>query len=64
MTQLNITPNLASPDDFYATLIASHEGMTKEQSDALNASLVLLLANHIGDQTVIEQAIELAKKTV
>lgn len=62
MTSLNIDPNLASPDDFYAMLIASHEGLTKDQSDGVNARLILILANHIGDQQVFSEAIALAKR--
>ncbi|MFW9622137.1 MAG: DUF2783 domain-containing protein, partial [Macromonas sp.] len=38
-------------DDFYEALIATHQGLSTEQSHALNARLVLLLANHIGDLT-------------
>lgn len=57
------TPNLARPDDAYAALIAAHDGLTKPQSDALNARLILILMNHIGDQTVWEQALQTAKAT-
>lgn len=63
MAKLNIDPNLPKPDDFYAMLIDCHDGLTKEQSDAINARLILILANHIGDQDIIKQAIELAKST-
>ncbi|KEJ88723.1 hypothetical protein DSW25_13800 [Sulfitobacter donghicola DSW-25 = KCTC 12864 = JCM 14565] len=58
---LNLTPNIPDPDGFYQELIAAHEGMTKEQSDAFNARLILTLANHIGDRDVISQALEAAK---
>lgn len=60
MAQLNTDPNLANPDDFYARLLAAHEGKTKEGSDALNARLVLILSNHIGDAEVLDQALCLA----
>ena len=63
MTALNTTPNIARPDDFYAALLAAHEGLTKEQSDALNARLVLILSNHIGDAGVLDQALALAGET-
>ena len=53
---------MPNPDDFYAKLINCHEGLTKEQSDSLNARLILILANHIGDQEVIEEAMALAMK--
>lgn len=58
---LILTPNLPDPDGFYEELIRTHEGLTKEQSDALNARLILTLANHIGDREVLRQAFEAAK---
>jgi hypothetical protein len=59
--KLNTEPNLASPDDFYEALIDMHRGLTDEQSAAVNARLILLLANHVGDLTVIREAIEQAR---
>lgn len=61
MSDLVTTPNLASPDDFYAALIDAHRDLDTPQSHALNARLVLLLANHIGDMTVLRQALALAR---
>lgn len=61
MSTLTTTPNIARPDDFYAALLATHEGLSKAESDALNARLVLILANHIGDVEVLARALELAK---
>jgi len=61
MTMLETRSNMPDPDEFYAVLIAAHEGLSKDQSDALNARLVLTLANHIGDMRVIEGALDLAK---
>lgn len=61
MTELTLTPNIAQPDDFYAELIAAHEPLSKVQSDAFNARLILVLANHIGDRAVLSAAIEAAK---
>jgi hypothetical protein len=49
-------------DEFYAALIAAHEGLSFEESAALNARLVLLLANRIGDIAVLKSALEEAKK--
>lgn len=60
MSALTLTPNIASPDDFYAELLAVHEGKSKEESDAINARLILILANHIGDRTVLDQALKTA----
>ncbi len=54
-------PNLSNPDDFYAALIEAHEGLTDEESVALNARLILTLANQIGDLATLKEAIELAK---
>ncbi len=61
MSMLILTPNLPDPDGFYEELIRAHEGLTKEQSDAFNARLILTLANHIGDREVLRQAFEAAK---
>lgn len=61
MTDLILTPNIDGADDFYAELLAAHDGLSKEDSDALNARLVLILANHIGDREAISQAIQTAK---
>ncbi|MEH6645800.1 DUF2783 domain-containing protein [Sulfitobacter sp.] len=58
---LNLTPNLTDPDGFYEELIRAHEGLTKEQSDAFNARLILTLANHIGDRAVLSAALDTAK---
>jgi len=54
-------PNIPDADGFYAELLDLHESHTKEESDALNARLVLLLANHIGDRKVLSEAITAAK---
>lgn len=63
MGTLNTEPNIARPDDFYARLLAAHEGKSKAESDAINARLVLILSNHIGDAEVLGQAIDLAAAT-
>ena len=47
-------------DDFYALLTAAHDGLSFEDSAALNARLVLLLANQVGDMAILEQALERA----
>lgn len=61
MTDLILTPNINGVDDFYAELIATHEGLSDEQSHALNARLVLILANHVGDRSVLSAAMNAAK---
>lgn len=58
---LNTEPNLAAPDDFYEALIELHRDLTPEQSAAVNARLILLLANHIGDAEVLAQAMTRAR---
>ncbi|HSF91935.1 MAG TPA: DUF2783 domain-containing protein [Paracoccaceae bacterium] len=62
MNNLNTQPNLKNADDFYARLLEAHEGRGKAESDAINARLVLLLANHIGDLDVLSEALELASE--
>jgi hypothetical protein len=54
-------PNLGAPDDFYEALIETHQGLTPDESHALNARLVLLLANHIGSLPVLREALRLAR---
>jgi hypothetical protein len=62
MAHLILDPNLTAADDAYAALIEAHEGLTKEDSDALNARLILILMNQIGDVQVIREALEAAKR--
>ena len=72
MNHLNIQPNLGFPgeryrhaympgDQFYELLIEGHRGLSDEQSELMNARLILLLANHIGDLRVLQEAIDLAR---
>ena len=69
---LNTQPNLREPgkryfqayspgDDFYELLIDTHRDLTDEQSALLNARLILLLSNHIGDLSVLREAMTLAR---
>jgi hypothetical protein len=71
-TSLKTDPNFHEPgrrffrdfspgDEFYEKLIDAHNGLTDEQSEALNARLILLLANHIGDLKVLREALEKAR---
>lgn len=68
-------PNLQEPgkryfqayspgDDFYEALIDTHHGLSDEQSLAVNARLVLLLANHIGDIGILREAMQIAREGV
>ena len=54
-------PHLEMPDPFYEALIDTHRDLSETQSHALNARLVLLLANHIGQQEVLLQALQAAR---
>ncbi|MGR3503704.1 DUF2783 domain-containing protein [Pseudaestuariivita sp.] len=58
---LTTTPNLGNPDDFYAALLRAHDGLSADETHALNARLILILANHIGDLTTLEDALVLAR---
>jgi hypothetical protein len=62
-THLITDPRIAAPDDFYQALIDTHRDLSDEESQALNARLVLLLANHIGDMGVLREALALARGT-
>jgi hypothetical protein len=64
MRMLNTEPNLAAPDDFYAELIDLHRDLTTEQSALVNAKLILLLANHVGDADVLHAALAAAREDV
>ena len=61
---LNIEPAIARADDFYEALINTHRDLTLEQSQVVNAKLILLLANQIGDLDVLRQAMAKARATV
>ena len=63
MSGLILTPNLADPDAFYAALVATHQGLSDEESELLNARLVLILANHVGEEEVLREALDLARRT-
>ncbi|MCG5262245.1 DUF2783 domain-containing protein [Cupriavidus gilardii] len=59
---LTTEPNLARPDDFYEALIDMHRDLDDAQSQAANARLILLLANHIGDHETLLSALRLARE--
>ncbi len=72
---LNVQPNFGRPgerhrhpyapgDAFYDRLLRAHRGLDDAQSELLHARLVLLLANHIGDLRVVDEAIALARQGV
>jgi hypothetical protein len=59
---LSTSSNFAKPDDAFRAVVESHRGLSDEQSADLDAALVLILANHIGDLEVLGEAIALAKR--
>ncbi|MFT6424627.1 MAG: hypothetical protein ACJAYH_000578 [Celeribacter sp.] len=57
---LTLNPNIQNADGFYDDLLGAHADLSKDQSDAFNARLILILANHIGDRKVLTQALKAA----
>ena len=62
MAMLNTEPNIADADGVYQKLIDAHQGLTEADSMALNARLILILINHVGDKAVVTEAIDIARK--
>jgi len=62
MNTLQTIGRLDSPDEFYEALIEAHRGLSDAQSELLNARLVLLLANHVGDMQVLREALAAARQ--
>ena len=60
MSALIVEPNLARVDEVYQWLVEAHAGLSETASLRLNARLVLLLANHIGDPQAVHEAIACA----
>jgi hypothetical protein len=63
-TPLNLRQNLDNYEDFYEMLSESHQDLDEDQSKMLNAQMILLLSNHIGDLPVLRQAFALARVNV
>ena len=61
MMALSTASNFARPDDAFRAVVEAHRGLSEKDSADLDAALVLILANHIGDITVLREAITLAK---
>jgi hypothetical protein len=57
-------PRIDDPDDFYARLIALHDGLSNEQSQKLNSKLILLMANQIGEQQLLNEILAAAGRKV
>jgi hypothetical protein len=61
---LSTASNFSNPDAAYRMIVEAHRGLSDEDSAALDAALVLLLANHIGDLSVLGEALEQAAQTL
>ena len=61
MTGLILEPNFDNADDFYAALLAVHDGLSETEMHDLNARLILILANHIGDNGILDAALKTAR---
>lgn len=61
MGKLNTAPNLPDPDGFYEALVKMTTGLDDAAAQVTISKLVLLLANHIGDDTVLREAIAIAR---
>ena len=62
--RLNTQPNIAAPDDFYQELVDMHRDLCEQQSALVNAKLILLLANHVGDPAILREAMRAAREDV
>lgn len=61
---LSTASNFARPDDAFRAIVEAHHGLDDEQSAALDAALVLILANHIGDIEVLREAVALGRRGI
>jgi hypothetical protein len=59
---MKTTLNFSDHDAFIERLVAAHQGLSEAQSAALNARLVLLLANQVGDDAVLAECVAAARK--
>ena len=56
------TDNIADPDGFYEELVAAQRDLSDDQADRFMAKLVLILSNHVGDRSILREAIALARR--
>jgi hypothetical protein len=61
---LDTTLRLADPDAFYEALIDMHRDLGSHESQLVNAKLILLLSNQIGDMDVLREAMSMARRGV
>jgi hypothetical protein len=55
------TPNIPDPDGFYEELINAQRDLTDEQVALMNAKLILVLANQVGERATLTEALALAR---
>ena len=58
---MNTEPHISDVDGFYEHLLDAHQGLNREASEALNARLILLLANQIGDADLLRRCVDAAR---
>ena len=61
---MRTTPHLQDADGFYEQLLDAHAGLSRQQSELLNARLILLLANQVGDARVLQECLQAAAADV
>lgn len=61
---MNTAPNFQDADGFYERLLEAHQGLSRDQSELLNARLILLLANQIGNAQVLADCVAAARDTL
>ena len=59
---MKTTSHLQDGDGFYEQLLDAHQDLSRDQSELLNARLILLLANQVGDARVLQECIEAARQ--
>ncbi|MBK7657525.1 MAG: DUF2783 domain-containing protein [Betaproteobacteria bacterium] len=58
---LTLTPNIPESDGFYEELVNAQRDMDNAQAERMMAKLVLILSNHVGDRSILSEAIALAR---
>lgn len=61
-TSMKTTLNFQDADTFYEQLLDAHQGLSRDESELLNARLILLLANQVGDARVLEECVAAARQ--
>ena len=64
MPGIETRPRLKDPDAFYARLISLHENLDQDQSNRLNAAVILMMANQIGDDAVLQEMLDVAAESL